>query len=181
MRALLAALMVLVTAAPCRADQNDPELEPLFDRLQHTANPSEAEAIQLQIWTRWIDTDKTERIQLMTAGIVSMSRHRIHDALEAFTSLIEIAPDYAEAWNKRATVRYMMGDFAGSLADIERTLKLEPRHFGALAGLGLILTEMDQLEGAIRAYERALKVNPFSAGAREQIELLRRKLKDKET
>ena len=180
--ALLALSLVLTPAVlPARADQTDPHLDGLFDRLQHTASAGEAEAILQQIWTLWIDTDKPERIKLMAAGMVSMSRSRLQDALVAFTTLIEAAPDYAEAWNKRATVRFLMGDFNGSLEDIEHTLKLEPRHFGALAGLGVILTEIEQYEGAIKAYERLLKVNPFAPGAREQIELLHYKAKDKET
>ena len=177
----IALLAAWLAVTPAGADQTDPQLDALFERLRATANPTEAEALQLQIWARWIDTVHPDRVRLMAAGILSMSRNRLQDALMAFTELVMIAPDFAEAWNKRATVRYMLGDFAGSIEDIERTLQLEPRHFGALSGLGLILTEIEQYEGAIKAYERALAVNPFSGGARQQIEELRRKLKGKET
>lgn len=181
MTVLAAGIAACLAGAPAGADQTDPDLNALFEQLQRTTDAADAEAIQQQIWTRWIDTDKPDRGGLMAAGILSMSSGRLRDALAAFNALSEMAPDYAEAWNKRATVRFMLGDLAGSVEDIERTLKLEPRHFGALSGLGMILTDIEQYEGAIKAYERALAVNPFSTGARQQIELLRRKLKDKET
>ena len=97
----------------------------------------------------------------MSNGINEMSEGGYVAARDFFSEAIISSPDYSEAWNKRATVYYLMGEFSQSIADCEEVLKLEPRHFGALSGLGLIYTEMDNPELALDAFTRALKVNPF--------------------
>ena len=89
------------------------------------------------------------------------------------------APDFAEGWNKRATVHYMMGNYEASLADIDRTLELEPHHFGALAGLGLVNIELERDEAALDAFERVLKVTPQSQSAKINIEIVKQRIKDK--
>ncbi|MEO0619007.1 MAG: tetratricopeptide repeat protein, partial [Pseudomonadota bacterium] len=84
--------------------------------------------------------------------------------------LVKAAPDYAEAWNKRATVNYMVGRLDESLSDIERTLELEPRHFGALSGRALVLTDKGDKKGALAAIEQAMRIHPFLRGAKRIIE-----------
>lgn len=102
-------------------------------------------------------------------------------ALDAFDDLVATAPNFAEAWNKRATVYYLMGRLDESVTDIQQTLELEPRHFGALSGLALIYDAVDQPEAAIRSLEAALEINPHLHGSRARIDQLREKLKGTRT
>ena len=119
--------------------------------------------------------------RLMAQGIVAMQEAHYDLALRAFDRMVEQAPDFAEGWNKRATVHYLMGDWTASVLDIERTLALEPRHFGALFGLGLIYDALEQPEAALRSYQAALDLNPNSESARVRIEELRRQLQGRPT
>jgi tetratricopeptide (TPR) repeat protein len=97
-------------------------------------------------------------------------------ALEYFDRLVEHAPGFAEGWNKRATVYYLMENYEASVLDIERTLELEPRHFGALSGLGMIYDAIGEPAAALRSFEAAVAINPHLDGARQRIEALRREL-----
>src|SRR3546814_6374505 len=108
----------------------------------------------------------------MRQGVGEMASRRLPDALHTFTTLVEDAPDFAEAWNKRATVHFLMGHLAESAADVAETLRLEPRHFGALSGLGQIELLRDDLEGALEAFRAALKVHPHLPGAAAAVERL---------
>jgi len=91
--------------------------------------------------------------------------------------VISLAPEFAEAWNKRATAYYMMGDTRLSAADVRQTLELEPRHFGALSGLGLLYGQHDKIGAAIKAFEEALAVNPHLRGAQRNLDALREEFK----
>jgi tetratricopeptide (TPR) repeat protein len=175
---LLIVAAALLLGAPAGATQNDPQLQPLFARLQATADAGEGEALQAAIWTVWTTTDDKEAARMMAIGIIAMGQDRLDDALSTFDALVEVAPDFAEAWNKRATVHYLMGNLDESVADIERTLVLEPRHFGALSGLGLIYQEVEKWDAALRAFEAALKVNPHLPTVRVNVEALRKKVKE---
>lgn len=175
---LLIVAAALLLGGPAAATQNDPQLQPLFSRLQATADPGEGEALQNAIWTAWTQTEDREAARMMAIGIIAMGQDRLDDALSTFDALVEVAPDFAEAWNKRATVHYLMGNLDESVADIERTLALEPRHFGALSGLGLIYQEVEKWDAALRAFEAALKVNPHLDTVRVNVEALKRKLRD---
>jgi tetratricopeptide (TPR) repeat protein len=95
--------------------------------------------------------------------------------------MIDQAPEFAEGWNKRATVYYLMGNWRASVGDIQRTLALEPRHFGALFGLGLIYEELDQPEAALRSFEATLVLNPHSESTRQMIGQLRQQLRGSPT
>src|ERR671938_247070 len=112
--------------------QGDPRLDGLFVRLKAATTQAEA----------------------------AIDRRDYLDALDALDTLVRKAPDFAEAWNKRATVRYLIRDYRGSVLDIERTLALEPRHFGALSGLGLIYLAVDDPRAAARSFAAALAVYP---------------------
>lgn len=161
---------------PARADQNDPRLPHLFDILKQTQNPLEAQLAEQQIWRIWmVSPDDTVNL-LMLRGVEAMSAQDLKTAFRVFTDVTEIAPEFAEGWNKRATVLYLIGAYPESIADIDRTLALEPRHFGALSGLGLCNAELDRTEAALDAFERALAVNPHMDGARTNAELMRRKI-----
>lgn len=165
-------MMLSVTAGGAEAGQRDPRLPALFDRLGHAAglSPLEAEGLQSSIWRTWMQSDDPTVQALMTQGVAALSQQLYSAALAAFDEMVKIAPDFAEGWNKRATVNFLMGDFPASVADIRRTLELEPRHWGALAGLGQIYLMLDEPEAALKPLRRALEVNPFLDGVREMID-----------
>lgn len=179
-RRLLALIAWLVVAAmapeAARADQQDPRLAPLFARLQTTASASEAQAIERRIWAIWGQADDARANVLMREGVIAMASRQYEVALQRFDRLIEQAPDFAEAWNKRATLYYLMGNYPASVLDIRRTLELEPRHFGALSGLGLIYDAIDDPAAALRSFEAALAINPHLDTTRERIKQLRGQL-----
>lgn len=173
------ALMLALSPLPAAADQTDPRLAALFDILKETRNPIEAQIAEQQIWSLWmVSNDDTVNL-LMARGVDAMSAQDLKTAFEVFTDMIEIAPEFAEGWNKRATVLYMLGAYPESIADIDRTLELEPRHFGALSGLGLCNVELEHDEAALDAFQRALTLNPHMDSVRANAELMQRKIDGK--
>lgn len=177
---LFAILLGLTTAAAARADQNDPRLDGLFQELRVVTGYLKARTLEQQIWQIWAASSNPQVNRLMEDGVVAMATQDYKAALAAFTKVIDLAPDFAEGWNKRATVLWLVGDYEGSLADVDKTLSLEPRHFGALAGLGHINAALERDEEALAAYEKALAVNPHMPGIIASIEQLKQRLKDKE-
>jgi tetratricopeptide (TPR) repeat protein len=173
--------VALSVAGRAAADQQDGRLDDLFARLQSTSSRAEAEVAQQQIWQIWIESDDGFANRLMQGGIEAMASRQHVLALEYFDRLVAHAPDFAEGWNKRATVYYLLGDYRASVLDIERTLELEPRHFGALSGLGLIYDAIDEPAAALRSFEAALALNPHLDGTRQRIEALRRQLRGSPT
>lgn len=186
-RQVASALAFLVLASAwaglaAKADQRDPRLDGLFDELQRTASLSKAETIVAEIWIRWTafagETAGYSRASsLMAAGMQMMGDGRLESAERVFTELVSTHPDHAEAWNKRATVRFMRGNDAGSRSDIARVIELEPRHFGALSGLGMINVRDGDLAGALQAFEAALRVNPHMPQAAGIVVKLREQLR----
>ncbi|MEZ5931386.1 MAG: tetratricopeptide repeat protein [Alphaproteobacteria bacterium] len=160
---------------PALADQNDSRLDALFERLKETDDPADAAGLQQRIWQIWIESDDAASSQLMRRGMTAMASGEHETALDAFDALVAQAPDFAEAWNKRATVYYLLGRLDESVSDIQQTLKLEPRHFGALSGLALIYDAIDNPDAAIRSLEAALAINPHLQGSQERIRQLREK------
>lgn len=157
------------------ADQTDPRLDALFSRLQTTDDANDAAAVTNVIWAIWHQSDDDRVNDLMRRGLTQMSAQDYPGAVETFSAMIDLDAQFAEAWNKRATVHYLMGDFRASVKDIDRTLEIEPRHFGALSGLGLIMVALGNDEAAIAAFEATLAVHPFAAGAQQNLEALRAK------
>lgn len=171
-------VMVTSLAAITFASQTDGRLNVLFDRLKATDSAAEAAALTHQIWVIWGQSENNIVNASMAEGIEEMSLRHYEAALAAFEKVIETDPDFAEGWNKRATVYYLMGEYEASVRDVERTLTLEPRHFGALSGLGLIYIAVGDDLAALKAFEAALKVNPHLPGARVHAERLRRYLRN---
>lgn len=167
--------------SPALADQRDGRLDALFERLQETSDPVDAATIQQRIWQIWIESDDAASNQLMRRGMAAMASGDPDSALDAFDELVTLAPDFAEAWNKRATVYYLMGKLDESVTDIQQTLELEPRHFGALSGLALIYDAIDNPEAAIRSLEAALDINPHLHGSQDRLRSLREKMKGTRT
>ncbi|MFQ5785771.1 MAG: tetratricopeptide repeat protein [Alphaproteobacteria bacterium] len=175
--AMFAAAVVFSVAATAQARQDDARLDTLFEQLLATADDDEASTVQAEIWSIWIESGNADLDALMARGIVAMHRQQFDVALESFNALIEADADFAEGWNKRATLFYLMGRYDDSIRDVEHTLALEPRHFGALSGMGLILTAIEDDRGALEWFERALAVNPHMPFIRIRVEMLRAKLK----
>jgi tetratricopeptide (TPR) repeat protein len=166
---------------PVSADQRDGRLDDLFARLKTTVDPVDAATLQQQIWQIWIEFEDASVSQLMRRGMAAMAQGDHDTALDAFDSLVQQAPDFAEAWNKRATVFYLMGRLDESVSDIRQTLSLEPRHFGALSGLSLIYDAVEKPDAAIRSLEAALEINPHLQGSEDRIRMLREKAKGTKT
>ena len=155
-----------------KADQNDPRLNNLFKKLNKTENQEEISDIIKNIWDIWYEVDDPKVIEYFEKGIQAMRIRNYPLAVRFFNNLIEEDPNFAEAWNKRATVYFMMGDFDKSMQDIIKTLELEPRHFGALDGMGLIFIHQGQYQQAIDVYDKMLEIFPFSLKTMEKRENL---------
>lgn len=159
------------------SEETEPESQQLLDALGQAEDAATAQNIEhalLQAWTR-SGSDTVDL--LMARAAESMERRDFPVALELLTTVVEIKPDYAEGWNRRATLYYLMDEYALSVSDIRSTLTLEPRHFGALSGLGLILQSMGRKKSALVAFEEALKVHPFLESASTAAEELEPEVK----
>ena len=161
--------VLIFSISPTIAGQNDTRLNDLFDRLRATQDRAEAQEIEGTIWEIWTESENANVNRAMLTGIALMHAGQLGSALNKFNEVIQLAPDFAEGWNKRATLFYLMNKFDRSVNDIAQTLKLEPRHFGALSGLGLINQTIGQTNAAIKAFEHALDINPHLSGLREKV------------
>jgi tetratricopeptide (TPR) repeat protein len=170
---LAVTLAAALLAEPVGADQSDPRLDALFADLA-ASDSALAAAAEREIWSIWLDVDDGAAARATARGVRAMRLARLDAAEAAFTRAITAAPTFAEAWNKRATVRFLGGDDAGALADIRRTLELEPRHFGALSGRAMILERRGEEARALAAYEAALDLNPHLGRVRARVRGLRR-------
>ena len=163
---------------PAAADQKDPRLALLFEKLGGSDTVVEAQMLELQIWQIWTEAKDGPTDTLMQLGLGAMQAGNLAGALELFDAVTLGKPDFAEGWNKRATVLYMLGAHERSAEDVAKVLALEPRHFGALSGLGLINMELDRTDAALEAFERALKVHPHLPGVKQRVEVLKKKKRD---
>jgi len=170
----------LWTASPAQADQKDGRLDSLFLRLQEAPAPAVAQRVEGEIWRIWLQSDDGAVQGLMHAGIDALSRGDYRHALTKFDQMVLIAPDFAEGWNKRATVHYLLGNYAQSLGDIAKTLDLEPRHFGALSGEGLVYMALEDERRALKAFEAALAIHPNLTSAASNAEQIRKIIRDRE-
>lgn len=172
----LAAAIVLSLPVTAMSDQSDQRLDDLFQTLRSSEDATELLETESTIWNIWYESGQAEidEMLLEAAGLVSAGQ--LADAEAIYTRIIEMAPRFAEGWNRRATVRFYQNDYTGSLDDIEQTLKLEPRHFGAFWGLGMILGSQRDYQRAIGAFEKLLEIKPHARDARPRIELLKQEL-----
>ena len=158
------------------ADQNNPRLDELFLELHRVEGSEQGRSITQEIWEIWYDSGNEEIDAMMARGAKSAGAGDLGAAEEIYSQVIEQMPDFSEGWNRRATIRYYRNDYEGSLADIEETLRLEPRHFGAIWGLGMILGWQRDYERAILAFERLLEIKPNARDARPRIEMLKQEM-----
>ncbi len=168
--------MALFAPAPSFSDQTDARLDELFTTLQSSENSGVLEETEVHIWAIWFESGREEIDSLMEEGGVAVQSGQLAQAEKLYSRVIKMAPEFSEGWNRRATVRYYRQDYSGSIKDIQQTLALEPRHFGAIWGLGMILGRDRDFSGAITAFERLLEIKPNSRDAKPRIELLKQEL-----
>ena len=154
------------------AEQRARLLDDLFARLLATPDANDAKPIASAIERVWLRTGSDTSNLLMQRAMAAFNRRQLPLAAELLDRVIEIEPDWAEAWNKRATVRFMADDIDGSMADIDHTLKIEPRHFGALSGLGIILQRGGFDKRALEVYRRTLAIYPGLEDVRKIVDKL---------
>ena len=169
---IIAVLILLAYSLASPADQNDPALDDLFEQLAVTTSDEEASNITREIWQRWTANDDPDVSQLMQSGIRALNYSTYRKALQSFDRVIEIAPEFAEGWNKRATLYYHIKEYRRSIDDIKKTLRLEPRHFGAWSGLGLVSIAQENYAGALAAFKKALSINPHISNIRRYVQKL---------
>jgi tetratricopeptide (TPR) repeat protein len=147
-----------------------------FERLAAAKDQTEGRTAEGHIQQIWLQSGSDTVDLLMAWALDALNEKDYALTLDLLDSVTIMKPDFAEGWNKRATVHFMMDRYAESLADIERTLALEPRHFGAISGLGLILREMDQNAPALEMLKRALDINPYLEGIADIVAELEKKV-----
>ncbi len=167
-------IALLSNPSNSQADQNDPRLDKLFHQLKIAERSNQT--LETLIWSIWTQNDDPDLSTTMQNGINAMSVHGFSKALKSFTNLIEKAPEFAEGWNKRATLYYLMGQFDSSMRDVQKVLVLEPRHFGALSGMGLIFLQSGNDIRALQAFQAAAAINPHMKNVNEFIKMLEEKI-----
>lgn len=175
------ALSALTAASPAWSDQSDPRLPGLFARLQAAPSAEAAQPLAARIWDIWMQAGDPAADQLMATGLSAMNAGDYRVALAAFGQLVEEKPAFAEGWNKRATLLYLLGRYQESVADIAKVLALEPRHFGALSGLALCDQQLGKGADALQALRRTVAVFPEMPGLKERIRELAKKVEGEPT
>jgi tetratricopeptide (TPR) repeat protein len=159
-------------------NNNQKKIDELFNQLKNATSYQVSKEIESKIWELWTThPSKNSLTALMADGSFYMSQNKLETAYETFTKTIELDSNWAEAWNKRATVLYLMGKYELSQADINKVLELEKRHFGALSGQGLVQTAMKNYQKALDSYIEAHKVHPNMKSPLIMIEKLQLQLK----
>jgi len=195
---LIVAFAAAVSATTARTEQPRPEAAPnmveppkdlpraqigdakvnldrLFEALKIAPDADSAKYIEGRIWALWFASGSDTANLLMGRVKTATDAKDIDLAIKLLDSIIDIRPDFLEAWNRRATLYYMKKDFGPAIADLQHVLRSEPRHFGALSGLGIILQEIGDDKRALDAYRRAIAVHPHI----ERIPELVKKLSEK--
>ena len=165
-------IVFLLFTSSLKADQNDARLEDLFEILSTTESDVQINEVTSSIWDIWYETNDPSIEADFYRGLESMRTGDLMMAVAFFTRVIDKNPNFAEGWNKRATVYYMLGKFDASMMDIHETLKLEPRHFGAMDGMGLIFIHLEQFDKAIDIYDQMLKIFPNNSFTKQKKEML---------
>jgi tetratricopeptide (TPR) repeat protein len=151
-------------------------LDTLFSALKIAPDDASAKAIEDRIWARWISSG-SDTCTLLMSRVKAATDDKDHDlALKLLNAIIALKPGYVEAWNRRATVYYLKQDYAHSIADVAEVLAREPRHFGALSGLGLMLQEIGDDKHALEAYRKALEIDPHLDGIADAVKTLTEKV-----
>jgi tetratricopeptide (TPR) repeat protein len=155
-------------------------LDFLFGALKVAPDDTIAKAIEERIWAQWVVSRSDTANLLMTRVKTAIEAHEMDLAIELLNLIVKIKPDYIEGWNRRATLHYMKKDYGRALADIREVLKREPRHFGVLSGLGLILQDIGDDKQALEVYRRALAVYPRLQRIPDVVKTLQEKIEGRD-
>ncbi len=177
MRRFVFALAAALALAACGANERaptraDPELDALFAQLEQAPDADTAAPIEQQIWLRWSDSGSPTVNVLLERAAAAESDGDPELAERFLDQASDLAPEYAEPWNRRANLAYRAEDFRGAVAAIQETLKREPRHFAALTALGIIYEELNQQRAALDAYRAALAIHPHYEVAQQGVRRL---------
>jgi len=155
-------------------------LDTLFGALKIAPDEASAKAIEDRIWAIWMSSD-SDTCTLLMSRVKDATEDKDYDlAIKLLDAIVTIKPDYVEAWNRRATLHYLKHEYGRALADIREVLAREPRHFGALAGLGLILQDIGDDKHALEAYQAALAIDPHLRNVPDTVKTLREKVEGRD-
>ena len=179
MKKLLGILVLgLLFFSNANSEERELELNKLFNQLKNNSDASMAFEVEMKIWNIWSTHPSQENLtQLLANGSNLMTQHKLNKAYETFSKVISLDSNWAESWNKRATVLYMLGRYEESQEDINEVLKLEKRHFGALSGQGLVQIELKNYERAINSYKEVQKIYPSMMSPKIMIPQLKELIK----
>jgi tetratricopeptide (TPR) repeat protein len=155
-------------------------LDFLFGALKVAPDEESAKHVEARIWALWSQTSSDTTVLLMQRAKVAMDAKQFEIALKLLDAVLKLHPDYIEGWNRRATLYYMQNDYQRSLEDIEQVLIREPRHFGALAGLGKIMQELGDDRRALDAFRKALAINPHLENVPDLVRMLTEKIEGRD-
>jgi tetratricopeptide (TPR) repeat protein len=155
-------------------------LDFLFGALKAAPDEASAKHVEARIWALWMQTPSDTTALLMSRVKAAMDAQQMDVALKLLDAVVRLRPDYVEGWNRRATLYYLQNDYAHSLQDIEQVLVREPRHFGALAGLGMIMQDLGDEKRALDAFRKALAVNPHLDKVPELVKTLTEKVEGRD-
>jgi tetratricopeptide (TPR) repeat protein len=155
-------------------------LDFLFGALKAAPDDASAKHVEARIWAIWMQTPSDTAALLMVRAKAAIDAQQLDVALTLLDATIKLRPDYVEAWNRRATLYYLKNDFARSLADIQQVLIREPRHFGALAGLGMIMQDLGDDKRALDAFRKALAINPHLEKVPDLVKTLSEKVEGRD-
>lgn len=156
------------------------DIEFLFGALKAAPNADAAKAVEGRIWALWMVSPSDTATLLMTRVRAAVEAKNLDLAVQLLDSIVVLRPDYVEAWNRRATIHFLRKDFTRSIEDIRQTLAREPRHFGALAGLGMIMQELGEDRRALEIYRKVIEVNPHTPRVPDLIKSLTEKVEGRE-
>ena len=163
-------------AKPPVAVTREARLDQLFADLKRERNEKTAERIAGRIWGEWFQSGSASIDLMMQWSQKAMDDQKFDVALDFLEQVVILQPKYAEGWNRRATVHYMMKNFGKSMSDIDQTLQLEPRHFGALSGLAQIMAATGHKQSALEAWQKVLAIYPMMRSAQDQVATLSEEL-----
>ncbi len=177
MKKILSIIILLLSTSTLSANDRDVELDKLFLELKKDI-PSLSSRIAQQIWMLWSTHPTDQKLtSLLDEGSRLVQDQQYNRAIDVFTEAIKLDPTWAEAWNKRATVFYMVGEFQKSQDDIDKVLELEERHFGALAGQGMVNIQLKNYDKAKRSYQKAQEIYPALKSSKVMIEQIEELIK----
>jgi tetratricopeptide (TPR) repeat protein len=165
---------------PKTSAERTKSLDFLFGALKAAPDEASARHVESRIWAIWMQTPSDTAALLMLRARAAMEAQQMDVALKLLDSVIKLRPDYIEGWNRRATLYYLQNDYARSLADIAQVLSREPRHFGALAGLGMIMQDLGEEKRALEAFRKALAINPHLEKVPDLVKTLSEKVEGRD-